>query len=81
VFRNILQESVRSMSGVTGLQRKEEIASPHRRRAKVISWEQSVLTAGVSRLADRGNEAQLNFDISFLRGVTATYGQEFLICY
>lgn len=53
---------VRSSFGVTKIWRKDEITSPQRRRTKVISWERSSITTGVSRLGDRGNETQFNFD-------------------
>jgi len=53
---------VLSSFGVTGIRRKDEITSPQRRRTKVISWERSSITTGVSRLDDRGNETQFNFD-------------------
>lgn len=57
---------LRSSFGVTGIWRKDEITSPQRRRTKVISWERSSVTTGVSRLGDRGNETQFNFDTPFV---------------
>lgn len=67
VLRNTLHEYiVRSSFGVTGIYRKDEITSPQAQRTKVISWERSSITTGVSRLGDRGNETQFNFDTAFL---------------
>ena len=51
---------------MTGIWRKDEITSPQRRRTKVISWERSSIITGVSRLGDRGNETQFNFDTPFV---------------